>query len=87
MSGYQSLHDLIANKVRDAGSLTVADVDSLTDKIYTEWLPDEVAAVNKCAEEAKKQLNKAASDNQQLAMTANTSNISQRDFSKLVGEF
>lgn len=73
MSGYQSLHDLITEQLADSEPQAVIDI--LTNKIYTEWLPDEVAAVNKCAEEAKKQLNKAVSDNQQLAMTANIPNV------------
>lgn len=73
MSGYQSLHDLITEQLADSEPQAV--IDTLTNKIYTEWLPDEVAAVNKCAAEAKKQLNKAVSDNQQLAMTANMPNV------------
>ena len=52
------------------------------------WIgPQERDALVDAAQQARKQLDKARTDLQQAQMTANTSNISQRDFSKLVGEF
>lgn len=78
MSGYQSLHDLIADKVRDAGSLTVADVDDLTDAIYNVWMPAEAEAVNECKRQAIKQraqLVKTKTDLEQAQMTANMPNV------------
>jgi hypothetical protein len=78
MSGYQSLHDLIADKVRDAGSLTVADVDELTDAIYNVWMPAEAEAVNEAKRQAVKQrtqLVKTRTDLEQAQMTANAPDI------------
>lgn len=88
MSGYQSLHELITEHVGD--DIDSLQSEALANAIITEWMPAEAEAVIEAkqqAEKQKKQLEKVRTGNQQAIMTSDASNISQRDFSKLVGEF
>lgn len=88
MSGYQSLHDLITEQLADSEPQAVIDI--LTHKIYTEWMPAEAEAVNEAkrqAEKQKKQLEKVRTENEQAIVTANAPNLSERDFTKIVGGF
>lgn len=88
MSGYQSLHNLIADHAGQ--DLNTNQIEGLANAIITEWMPAEAEAVIEAkqqAEKQKKQLEKVRTDNQQAIMTSDASNISERDFSKLVGEF
>ena len=88
MSGYQSLHDLITEHVGD--DIFPHQSEALANAIITEWMPAEAEAVIQAkreAEKQKKQLEKVRTDNQQAIMTSDASNISERDFSKIVGGF
>ena len=76
MSGYQSLHDLIADHAGQ--DLDTNQIEGLANAIITEWMPAEAEAVIQAkreAEKQKKQLEKVRNDNQQTMMTANVSNI------------
>ena len=88
MSGYQSLHDLIADHI--GSDINLNQIEGLANAIITEWMPAEAEAVIEAkqqAEKRKKQLEKVRTDNQQAIMTSDASNISERDFSKIVGGF
>lgn len=73
MSGYQSLHDLIAD--RTGQDLDTNQIEGLANVIITEWLPTELKAVNDAAEQARKQLAKARADLEQHLMTVNMPNV------------
>lgn len=88
MSGYQSLHELITEHTGQ--DLDTNQIEDLANAIITEWMPAEAEAVIQAkreAEKQKKQLEKVRTDNQQAIMTSDASNISERDFSKIVGGF
>ncbi|KSU80765.1 hypothetical protein [Rhodococcus qingshengii] len=79
MSTYLEELATLAAKIGDDNAKTTLDLG---------WIgPQERDALVDAAQQARKQLAKARADLEQHLMTANTSNISQRDFSKLVGEF
>ncbi|MES9513604.1 hypothetical protein ACIQYW_16165 [Rhodococcus erythropolis] len=79
MSTYLEELATLAAKIGDDNAKATLDLG---------WIgPQERDALVDAAQQARKQLDKARTDLQQAQMTANTSNISQRDFSKLVGEF
>lgn len=73
MSGYQSLHDLIADHVGD--EMDFDQIRTLANAIIVGWLPDELKGVNDAAEQARKQLAKARADLEQHLMTVNMPNV------------
>ncbi|CAJ0557626.1 unnamed protein product, partial [Mesorhabditis spiculigera] len=76
MSTYLEELATLAAKIGDDNAKATLDLG---------WIgPQERDALVDAAQQARKQLDKARTDLQQAQMTANTSNISQRDFSKLV---
>ncbi len=89
MNAHDRLVEIIENRLPTNTYESLGDdwASELANEIINTWQADEVAELVNAAEQARKQLAKARTDLQQAQMTANTSNISQRDFSKLVGEF
>lgn len=82
MSGYQSLHDLIAQQI--GGFVTPTEITTLTDAIHV-WMDEEAEAVKEVKAQVEKkhqQLKKVKAENEQTIMTANMPDI---DINNLTG--